>query len=496
MGIINRLFKKTRYRVFDSAQSELEKNRLAIDALKADDVLEGGALYDFSSYSHRLAGGVIVPFPPVDSQVANTDQFIGWFQRYFQRSKSEKVRVLTEVECCLEKLLQDYADKLSSLPNMSEDRKRELIGLWEERTKVLIWSVFSLCYRLTSNGDYLDSRDIIKRSFWAISRRKKDILYPQRRFGSDNVLLYNLWGEEYPRKKVDLQRNAVGLATEQKALLYSDENKEVFNLFFSSNYEAKICVDGRHQAFYLSAEQDALVFLESLYNDYIKRLRRAGIYDGKTTIMAVNQWRDVTISEIDRIAFIDEVSTVLLSPSFELVNDFRDASVYRKDYDKICRLRTFADKCRASISGFVEDYITMINEGCLIKSWADKLLSVGIDYRGMYSDMINEKIIDPCFEYAAFEDAFRSADFSHLIESARFMDSTKQDRGRPGLIQLLIKVVGEKVGDDWYYSAAESIYPQHTGKDAKFAVEKLRPTKFLKDYAPKVLQGRIPGYKY
>ena len=172
MGIIRRLFKKTRYPVFDSPQYDWEKNRLIVDALEADGILEGGLLFDFSHYSHHLVGGVIVPFTTVDSQWANTEQFIGWFQKFFLRGKHEKERVLSEIECSLEKLLQDYANKLSSFPDIADNRRRELIKLWEDRTKVLIWNVFCKGFRSASNGNYLDSRDIIKLSFWPISRRK------------------------------------------------------------------------------------------------------------------------------------------------------------------------------------------------------------------------------------------------------------------------------------------------------------------------------------
>lgn len=500
MKLISRLFKKNReetlFRVFDNAELFREKQHTIIDDLNADVVLEGGLLFDASQFSHHLAGGIIVPFPSADTQWGNTNHFDIWFHRFFQRDKSEKVIVLLEIESGLEKLFQDYADHLSSREEISKDRKRELIGLWEKRTRVLIWELFCNYYLESSGGDYRDSRDIIKRSLWAISRRKEDILYPQKRFDSYNVLLYNLWGEEYNRRRAELQKNVVGLSVEQKALLYSDENKEVFNLLFSNNYEAAICVCGKPQAHYLSAELEAIVYLESLFNDYIKRLRRAGIYDEMQTKMAVKQWRDVTVSEIDRLAIIDEVSTVMFSQSSVLAPDFRDALVTKVEYDKICHLRSFADKCRSAISGFVDDYLTLIDEGYLVKSWSERLLAARINYRGLYSDMIDKKIIDPCFEYVAFEDAFRSADFSHLIESARYMDSIKPESGRPGLIQLLVNVVGNRVGDDWYYTAAESIYPKYTGKDAKFAVEKLRPTKFIKKYAPQILEGRIPEYKY
>ena len=124
-------------------------------------------------------------------------------------------------------------------------------------------------------------------------------------------------------------------------------------------------------------------------------------------------------------------------------------------------------------------------------------MEAGIDYRGLFTDMKTEKIIDPSIDYVAFEDAFRSADFSYLIESARYMDSISRRQGRVGCIQLLVRVVGTKLeNEDWYYSAAESVYPKYKGKEAKEAVEKLRQTKFSEDYAKKILRARIPGYKY
>ena len=483
--------------VFEGSQYFREKHYSILEDLEKDALLEGGLLYDFSQYYARMTGGVVLPISSPDTQYDNTNQFRWWFQSFFQRKMIDKDEVLVEIEVCLEKLLQDYAERLSSQKDISDARKKELIKKWEQRTSALIWDIYCTSYYAAFGGAYLSSRDILKRSVWAINRRKEDILYPQKRFDPHNVLLYNMWGEDYSRKKADLQKNLIGLSSEQKPLLYSDENKESFNLYFSSKYEAAICVDGKSQEQYISAELDAMTFLESLFNDYIKRLRRAGIYDEAGTESAVHQWMDVTLSEITRIAFIDEVSTVLCSPSFSMPPDFRDVMVTQVEYDKICRIRSLADRCRAFINGFVHDYLMMINAGCLTKSWSVTLMEAGIDFRGLFTDMKTEKIIDPSIDYVAFEDAFRSADFSLLIESARYMDSINRRQGRAGFIQLLIRVVGTKLeNEDWYYSAAESVYPKYKGKEAKEAVEKLRPTKFSEDYAKKILQARIPGYKY
>lgn len=493
-GSLNRNQVEKRFPVFDSERSFRIKYSPFFDYLEDDSHLENKIeLYDFSWLEYHIAGAVF-PEPIARTQRQNTEQFRSWFQEFFKSDALEKEQELKILEALLQKQYNVYANKIMSCDVCSEEGKREAIELWEKRTSVLIWDVFYKSFGFQGVSFQL-RRDILKRALWVISRQKEDLMYPQSRFDVQNVLLYNLWGETFDQRRAALIKNTVGLSQMQKALLYNDENKEFFSLRFSESFEAGICLKGESEITYLSIKEGALRFLESLFNDYIKRLRRAGVYDKERTVTAIEQWKDVTVNEIRRMTDIDIVSSVLLSPTFSSVNDLREATVSRSEYDKICRISSFATNCVGAINGFVDDYFRMINDGFLVKSWSEKLESLRIDYHGLLSDLKNNHVISPDFDFGSFKEAFISADFASMVSSANGMDKIYSGRGFVGCIRQLIRFVGEKVGDEWYCTAAESSYvnskTKHKGKEAKEAIGRLKPSQFYEENILKIFNSRI-----
>lgn len=486
---------KCYYNVFESEEMFRERHKKEFAILENDENKpEGILLYDFSQYYHKMKGGIIVPYPICKTQLQNTNLFRYWFDSLFEQIHNEREVVKQEVAPLLENHFMSYVESLKSQNIKTREDWEQRIRLWHKTTTVLILDIF---YKTsTQASDPLLIRDILKRALWGISRCMEDLLYPKQKYDNSFVALYNLWGEQYQRMRSELLNNQIGLSEQQRALLNNDENKEYFNLKYCVDFETPICKVKQPKDYYLTIEIEAMKFFESLFNDYIKRLRRSGIYDEVTTIHSIEEWKDVTLREIDRISLIDIISTVLMETPQAPVEDLRNANVTQVASDKINNINSLKTKCSCIINGMIENYRRQIHDGCLNKIWSVSLSSLGIDYTGMYSSMIKEKIIAPDFEFTAFEDAFRSADFSLLLESANFMDSINLEKGRPGLIKHLVKVIGESVGNDWYYSAAESINPKYKGKEAKFAIEKLKPTAFLRRTIPKTLEGRIPGYKY
>ena len=484
--------------VFDSEAVFRSKNRDIFNYLEDDNGVPNQVfLYDFSNFSFTLHGNVIVPIPHSNNQYQNTNYFRMCFSEFFHRDASDKEVFLTEVEIFIEKQLTEYINRLKSSGLVNTDNKRHYILQWEERTTILIWDVFCREYYNNPNRDFTIVRNILKRAFWSISRCKEDYLYPQKRFDPATIVLYNLWGQSYALQRAELLKSPLGLTEEQKALINIDENKEFFNLAYCMSYEAKACIPRRQEEFYIENEIQAMLFLEELFNDYVKRLRRAGIYDDKETILAIQQWGDVTKSEINRISYIDKVSQVLFLDSHNLTLDFRDSTISIEDYDIIIRISSLADKCILKVNGLINDYLTLVKGGGLVKPWSDKLAALRIDYRGLYSDLIKEKVISQNFDFTAFEDAFRNADFSLMIDSARDMDSFSQRTGCVGCVQQLIKYVGERVDNEWYCLAAESSYSnsnrtKHKGENAKKAIDKLKPTKRFSDKILRIYTSRIP----
>lgn len=496
MGFVSRLLRNRLssryYKVLDSEDVFREKHKKEYYILENDEKTPGDVLlYDFNKYDITLRGGVVIPFPICETQLQNTDLFRSWFSSLLERSTHELDAVLREVELLLDCHLKSYAEELSKQKDLKIDDRERLIRSWHEVTTVLILDIF---YKAPFKT--LEIRDILKRALWVISRCMEDLLYPKERYDTSFIALYNLWGVAYQRMRSELFKNPIGLSVEQKALLFNDENKEFFNLKYCTDYETPICMVKKPKVFYQSVKIATLKFLESLFNDYIKRLRQSGIYDEKTTIRCIEEWKDITLREIERVSLVDIISTIINRQFPTSLDDLRNTTVNRDGITIITNIKSLQAGCFNIINGLVEDYRRQILDGCLKKSWSAKLLSVGIDFKGLHSDMVNEKIIPSTFSYTSFVDAFRNADFSSMIEDAKFMDTIKTEQGRPGLVQFLIKVVGGLVGDDWYYSAAESVYPKRKGKNAKFAIGKLRSTKFVATYAPKIFEGRIPGYKY
>lgn len=481
--------------VFDSEEVFRSKHIKSVVFLEDEDCATNQLfLYDFSDYYSTLSGGIIIPHPLSKNQFENTNYFKSWFSMYFHKDSCEKQNVLVEVDALLEKQLEVYINRVTSQNTVTLEEKKHRILQWEELTTILLWEIFCKEY---FNQDLALSRDILKRALWGISRCKEDVLYPQKRFDSTTIILYNFWGQSYARQRAELLKNPLGLTEEQKALINIDENKEFFNLKYCMNYEAKACIPRRRKEFYIENEIQAMLFLEELFNDYVKRLRQAGIYDDKETILAIQQWGDVTKSEIKRISFIDKISQVLFLDSHTLTPDFRDSTISMEDYDIIIRISSLADICILKADGLINDYINLVKGGGLVKPWSDKLVALRIDYRGLYSDLIKEKVISPSFDFAALKDAFQSADFSLMMESARYMDTINQRAGNAGCVQQLIKYVGERVGNEWYCLAAESSYlnsnsTKHKGENAKKAIDKLKPTKRY-DIIWKIYASRIQG---
>ena len=194
---------------------------------------------------------------------------------------------------------------------------------------------------------------------------------------------------------------------------------------------------------------------------------------------------------------VAKIEMVFASKGFELIEDLREALVPSTVFESIQRIESLCAKCINTINGDVEDYLEKIASGCLTKPWSKKLKDVNIDFDGLYTDM-RDKQISSFIRMDTFLDAFYAGDFTLLFKDAK--DRAKlygRKTGYPGCIQILIREVGNMVGDDWKIAAAESIYVgQHTGEAARDAIDKLNETVAARNFAKQVLETRIPGYKF
>lgn len=492
---MNKIFRdKPKSLVFDSAEVFWKKNieyrNILFDDNSGDIIL----LYDLSNIVMEFSFGV-VPLGYDKTQYANTNNLCMVLSNYFVLFNGEqndsKNTSLLKAESFFEQLLKSYANKVSERPD-----RRAMIERWANATSVLLWDFFCAHYYSEDKANRcLSNLDLYKRILWAIDRQKEDILYPHERYNKgDNKLgtiLYNFWGHDYYKAYFELNKKTESLSQSEKGMFHLNDNKELFRLYYQP-FVAQV-----YSSASSDAEIKAMIMVDSLFQEYTLRLRRLGVYSEDDIRRAVYNWRIVTIDEIKRITLVAKIEMVFASKGFELIEDLREALVLSTVFESIQRIESLCAKCINTINGDVEDYLEKIASGCLTKPWSKKLKDVNIDFDGLYTDM-RDKQISSFIRKDAFLDAFYAGDFTLIFKDAQ--DRAKlygRKTGYPGCIQILIREVGNMVGDDWKIAAAESIYVgQHTGEAARDAIDKLNETVAARNFAKQVLEARIPDYKF
>lgn len=494
-NILNRLLRnQPKHLVFDSAEVFWRKNIEYDNILYDDNPSDNILLYDLSNIMRNFSF-FVVPLGNDKTQYANTNNlsmvlsdFLVLFNGEQTASKNTS---LLKAEAFFGQILKSYADKVSDRPD-----RQAIIERWANATSTFLWDFFcSHYYSGDKANQYLSNLDLYKRILWTIDRGKEDIFYPHDRYGKgDNKLgtiLYNFWGLDYYKDYSELSKKTESLSQIEKSRFHLNDNKELFHLHYQP-FVAQAISSGS-----ADTEIKAMHMVDLLFKEYTVRLRRLGVYSEDDIRKAVSNWRIVTIDEIKRITWIAKIEMVFASKGFELIEDLREALVPSTVFESIQRVESLCAKCTNTINGDVEDYLEKIASGCLAKPWSKKLKDVNIDFDGLYTDM-RDKQISSFIRKDAFLDAFYAGDFTLLFKDAQYRAKTYgMKTGYPGCIKLLIREVGNLVGEEWKTAAAESIYAgKYTGIAARNAIDKLNEPVAARNFAKQILEIRIPGYKF
>ena len=335
-----------------------------------------------------------------------------------------------------EKLMDDYVVRFShqygdSIYVLFNDLiiwKKLLISIANETSSILDastkdeWKSYPLCHAIElSILGHFESIVFIKSNFAPFEKNSP-------------MILYNVWGDDYDSS---LKAHKYLPLTEQEIAMvdYSNNKKYFFDLVSrASEGDETINVSD---------------LLQTSFKDYIRR-----VYQCSTRIevirLASEFWKEVTISELS------------------LARDFKK-DLYIEFGSELDTTLHLYNECIYSICKICDYYLDNLEKKHGVTDWSLVLSPLKINYKRLYDEMNNRFFSG--IDFTHFHDAFISADFSAIIDSAR---ARGERSGCVGIIQQLVKDIGGLAGDEWYQVAASSITNEKDGKNAVRKIGKLK----------------------
>jgi hypothetical protein len=273
------------------------------------------------------------------------------------------------------------------------------------------------------------------------------------------VIPYNIWGNDYDKALLAID-HTLPLSSKEQPLVYIPHNiKEVTKQHqLRMNQVVDVTDEDSFKNEVYSFDAD----LQSLFKDYIRRIRLAELEDS-FIIFAAEHWRNLTVAILERsythisgryVVSLEKGDMSVISPGNkgeELYSHERSWRIVSISLD--------------AVFSICSEYINLIRSHKLDRKWAAKLKGLEIDYKRLYSKMNNRFFTMVSFD--TFKRSFEDADFKLILGNAT--------RNSIGAIKTIIIQLGDEknIGYDWLVHAAESVYE---GVYGKAAVGKLKAT--------------------
>lgn len=332
--------------------------------------------------------------------------------------------------------------------------------LWVESTKRIVWAAF--------RNNRLSSDTMNKRR--GTSRLLKDLFFtldklydsfsesaPDSPYTSVEArILYNLWGDDYRQMYESTIKKDI-LTSSDKAKVNVEENKREF--YDEVEERIRVATEESSELAFDAKAKALCRDLERLFVDYMRRIRITKITDGAVTDFICNHWKDVTI------AILHRAYTILTAEYAVAVSKGRLSTLAPcEDGEEM-----YAHDKRAKIvemASMTVDTICseFVNKG-KTHPWDAKLKALDVHFDDLYMAMKDEYFTG--ITRRAFEYAIREADFHEILIAAQRKGMRS---GKIGAIYFFISELGDNLGNEWLYKAAESV----TTLKGSDAVKKIR----------------------
>lgn len=355
--------------------------------------------------------------------------------------------------------------------------------LWVESTKGIVWAAF--------RNNMLSSDTLNRRR--GTSRLLKDLLFKLDKLydsfselstdspyaSVEACILYNLWGDDYRQMYDSIIKNDI-LTSSDKAKVSIDENKREFydevenRIRVATEESSERAFDGKAKALCHD--------LERMFRDYMRSIRKTKITDGAVTDYICYHWKDVTIAILHRAyMFLSAEYAVAVSKGrLSCLAPCEDGEEMYA-HDKRAKM---VEMATMTVDTICREFV---NKG-KTRPWDLKLKAMDVHFDDLYLAMKDEYFTG--ITRSAFEYAIREADFHEILVEAERKGTRS---GKIGVIYFFISELGDNLGDEWLYKAAESV----TTQKGSVAVKKIRShskTDHQKEFEA-LLKKHITRYK-
>lgn len=355
--------------------------------------------------------------------------------------------------------------------------------MWVEATKSIAWSAFK---NNIFSSDSLKKRRSTARLFKSIEL-KLDELYdsfyelsldgPYN--GLDKCVMFNLWGKDYPSMRNEISAEEIRTSIDREIVDIKDNKTAFYKKIERILIEA---AETRQERLFENKVMSLCRDIEKMFVDYMRHYRKQKILDQIIIERICEHWRIVAISIIHR-------AYAVLSAEYAV-----DILKGRKDKLTPCLdgEELYAHEKRAiiveKVTETINDICKRYQEGYNIQSWTTKIDFLEINFDQLYLAMKDKYFSG--ISRNDFEYAIRNADFHEIITSAK---SKGTRSGISGCVYFFVSELGDNLGNEWLYKAAESC----TQKEATKAVAYIRShsnTESQKEFSG-ILKQYITNYK-
>lgn len=363
--------------------------------------------------------------------------------------------------------------------NLAEYQAR----MWVESTKSIVWSALR---NNTLSSDVKKKKRGTTRLFKSIyckldelfdSFYESNIENPY--IGLDNCIMFNIWGVGYQSQRDSIRAKEILSSVDQEKVDISKNKTAFYNEVERRIMEA--VEEKQEQAFYNKVDS-LCKDIEGMFIDYMRHYHKQKILDENVIKSICRHWKEESITIVQR-------AYAVLSAEYAV-------DIKRGRYNRIFPCddgeELYAHDKRAMIAQKVNDTISAICDKYIKRGnsqpWNTKLNALEIHFDKLYllmKDKYFSGISRDDFEYA-----IRNADFHEIITSAKSKGSRT---GISGCIYFFISELGDNLGKEWLYKAAESC----TQKKATEAVTNIRShsdTESQKEFS-RLLKQNITNYK-